>query len=134
MRATPFPSITIELPDDILEEHDDGVASYWKKDAECLLQISSHVRVDDKPQVSALERLAERTRTGNGWRPFNLPCEITHCETAAALTTNETGASWVHVYLVWRWVAVYITVSRAGDPATCDWAWDAVSSIQPVVM
>jgi hypothetical protein len=133
MRATPFPSISIELPDDILEEDDVGVASYWK-DADCLLQISSHLRIDDKPQVSALERLSERTTTGNNWRPFTLPCEIRHCETAAALTTDETGTAWVHVYLVWPWVAVYVTVSRAGDPSVCDWAWNAVSSIQPVLM
>ena len=132
-RTKPFPSVSILLPNDIVEDNDDAVASYWRKNGSCLLQISSFRR-EGGLQVSAAQRLSERMEGKGHWKPFNLPREIQGCETAAASTTDEQGTSWVHVYVVWEWLSIHATVSHRREPETCDWAWKALSSIRPVVM
>jgi hypothetical protein len=132
-KINPFPSVSIELPEDIVEDSDATVASYWRKGDSCLLQISSFLR-EQGPQVSAIERLSQRMAAGGEWRPYNLPREIAGCETAAASRTDDQGTSWIHIYLVWEWLAVHATVSRQGDPLECDWAWNALASIRPVLM
>jgi hypothetical protein len=132
-RTNPFPSLSLLLPDDIGEDNDSKVASYWKHDDTCLLQISSVLRVGGL-QVSAAQRLSDRMRAGGEWRTVSLPSTIEGCDVAAASTKDAEGTSWVHVYLVWDWLAVYATVSRKGDPSTCDWAWNTLFSIKPVVM
>jgi hypothetical protein len=35
--ANPFPSVSLLLPDDVLENHDDRVSSYWRNGDTCLL-------------------------------------------------------------------------------------------------
>jgi hypothetical protein len=132
-KANPFSSMSILLPDDVVEDNDATVASYWRKGDTCLLQISSFLR-ERGPQVSALERLTQRMGAGGEWLAFNLPQEIEGCETAAALTTDDQGNSWAHVYLVWEWLAVHATVSRRETLSNCDWAWNALCSIRPVIM
>jgi hypothetical protein len=133
MTANPFPSFSISLPDGVTEDHEDTVASYWKKGDSCLLQVSSFRR-DSGPQVSAAQRLSDRTKMGGTWQSFNLPREIRGCEAVAASTVDENGTVWVHAYLVWPWLTIHVTVSRQGDASDCEWAWKAVSSIYPVVM
>jgi len=132
-RTNPFPSLSLLLPDDIVEDSDTKVASYWKRDDTCLLQISSHLRVEG-PQVSAIQRLSERMRAGGEWKTVSLGSTIEGCDIAAASTKDTEGASWVHVYLVWDWLAVYATVSHKDNALMCDWAWSALFSIRPVVM
>lgn len=41
MTANPFSSFSLLLPDDVVEDHENTVASYWKKGDSCLLQVSS---------------------------------------------------------------------------------------------
>jgi hypothetical protein len=132
-KANPFPSVSIDLPEDVIEDKDPTVASYWRKGDTCLLQISTFLR-ESGPQVSAEQRLSERIGAGGAWKEFNLPQAIEGCETAAASTTDGKGSSWVHIYLVWGWLAVHATVSQGGEHSKCDWAWDALLSIRPVVM
>jgi hypothetical protein len=132
-RVHPFPSFSLTLPEDILEDNDQTVASYWKHGDSCLLQISSFSR-NEGPQVSATERLSDQMRPGGEWQIVNLTRSIEKCDAAAASTQDAQGTSWVHVYLVWDWLAVHVTVSRKGDPNTCSWAWDSVFSILPTVM
>ena len=132
-RANPFPSVSLLLPNEIAEDTDAKVASYWKSDDTCLLQISSFLR-EQGPQVSAMQRLSERTRAGGKWEPVDLSFTIEGCDVAGASTKDDEGTSWVHVYLVWEWVAVHATVSRQGEVSECDWAWNALSSIRPVIM
>ena len=133
MTANPFPSFSILLPDGVTEDHEDTVASYWKKGDSCLLQVSSFRR-DSGSQVSAAKRLSDRTKMGGTWQSFNLPGGIRGCEAVAASTVDENGTVWVHAYLVWPWLTVHVTVSRRGDLSDCEWAWKAVSSIHPVAM
>ena len=133
MTANPFPSFSISLPDGVTEDHENTVASYWKKGDSCLLQVSSFQR-DSGPQVSAAQRLSDRAKMGGTWQPFNLLQEIRGCEAVAASTVDEHGTVWVHAYLVWPWLTVHVTVSRQSDSSDCEWAWKAVSTIRPVVM
>ena len=121
------------ITDDIVEEIDSNVASYWKQDDTCLLQISSFLR-EHGPQVYAAQRLSEGTGTKGEWQIVNLQRTIEGCDIAAASNKDDKGTSWVHIYLVWDWLAVHVTVSRKDDSWKCDWAWDALFSIRPVVM
>jgi hypothetical protein len=132
--VNPFPSFLIVLPDGIEEDRTDAhVASYWTTDDTCLLQLSCFGR-DSGPQVSAAERVSERVRIGGTWESFDLPRAVVGCETAAARTIDEKGTAWVHAYLVWPWISIHVTVSRQGSLSACEWAWDAVASIRPVLM
>jgi hypothetical protein len=98
--ANPFPSVSLLLPEDVLENHDDRVSSYWRKGDTCLLQLSSFTR-QSGAQVSATQRLSDRTKAEARWKPFDLPRKLEGCEAAAATMVDEQGTSWVHVYLVW---------------------------------
>jgi hypothetical protein len=132
-KVNPFPSLSVLLPENVIEENDATVASYWKDGATCLLQVSSFLRKHGQ-QISAAQRLSERMAKGGEWFPFTLPNRIEGCEIAAAMTNGDEGTSWVHVYLVWEWLTVHLTVSGKGELSKCDWAWDAILSIRPVVM
>lgn len=132
-RVNPFPSVLILLPDDVVEDANGNFVSYWRKGDSCLLQISSFLR-SQGAQVSAEQRLSQRIGASSGWQSFKLRREIEGCETAAASMTDDQGTSWAHVYLVWEWLAVHATVSRQGELLACDWAWDALFSIRPVLM
>src|ERR1700730_13035740 len=71
MKVThPFPWFSI-LPDDIAEDREDTVASYWSNGDACLLRVSGFRR-DSGPQVSAARRLSERGEMGGPSRPSNL--------------------------------------------------------------
>jgi len=59
--ANPFPSVSLLLPEDVLENHDDRVSSYWRKGDTCLLQLSSFTR-QSGAQVSAAQRLSDGQR------------------------------------------------------------------------
>jgi hypothetical protein len=132
-KKIPFPSLLVLLPDDITEDTDLNVASYWKKGDPCILQISSFRR-EYGPQVSAMQRLSERTLAGGDWQTVEVEHAAKGCDVAAASTRDGEGACWVHVYLVWDWLAVHATISHKGNSSVCDWAWAAVLSIQPVVV
>jgi hypothetical protein len=131
--ASPFPSIFLLLPEDVIEDNDDRVFSCWKNGDNCLLQLSSFAR-QSGAQVSATQRLSDLTKTEGSWKPFNLPRQIEGCEAAAAAMVDENGTAWVHVYLVWPWVAVHVTVSGKSQIEECHWAWDSLATIKPVVM
>ena len=89
MKATkPFPSFSMVLPDNIVEEADGAVVSYWKRGDSCLLQISCFRR-DSGPQISALQRLNDRVEKSGTWTPFTLPVRVEGCEAAAASTTDN---------------------------------------------
>jgi hypothetical protein len=132
-RATPFPSLALSLPDDIEEDNDSTVASYWKQNDSCLLQISSFRR-DRGPQVSATQRLMERMQARGDWKTITLTRAIEGCDIAAASIKDEQNTSWVHAHLVWEWLAVHATISTKDQLAVCDWAWDSLFSIRPVIM
>jgi hypothetical protein len=129
--SNPSASIFISLPEDVLETHDDGISSYWKKDDTCLLQISSLV-YESGARVSATQRLSERTIPGDSWRTFDLPRKPEGCETAAASMVNDQGNWWVHAYFVWPSLAIHATISRQAPLESCEWVLNSLASIKPL--
>jgi|ERR1035438_9084331 hypothetical protein len=134
MKTTnPFPSVLVSIPEDAIQDFDDQVVSYWKDGDTSLLQMSAFVRQSGE-QVSAQERLAARMEGNQKWALFNVSRSPKGCEVAAAVMVDTDGVSWIHVYLVWPWLAVHVSISRGGSVDECDWAWDSVASIRPAVM
>jgi hypothetical protein len=126
--SNPSPLISLLLPEDVLESHDDGVSSYWKRNDTCLLQISC----ESGAQLSASQRLSERTMPQGIWRPFDLPRKPEGCEAAAATLVNDQGNWWVHAYFVWKSLAIHATISRQGPLEGCVWALDSLATIRHV--
>jgi hypothetical protein len=62
--VTPTGSHAIDLPDDVVEDIDGAVASYWIRGKDMALQRSSHFRFSG-PQVSAAIRLQNRLHRDN---------------------------------------------------------------------
>ena len=125
--ARSFPAVSILLPEDVLENHDDKVFSYWRKGDTCLLQLTSFEQSGAHP--SATQYLSERTMIHGTWKPFELPGKPEGCEFAAATMVDDQGTSYVQVYLVWPSFAVHATVSRQGQLEFCQWVWDSLASI-----
>jgi hypothetical protein len=109
-RATPFPSLALSLPDDIEEDNDSTVASYWKQNDSCLLQISSFRR-DRGPQVCSDAAFDGTDASPGDWKTITLTRAIEGCDIAAASIKDEQNTSWVHAHLVWEWLAVHATIS-----------------------
>jgi hypothetical protein len=128
--SNPFPSISVFLPEDVLENHDDKVSSYWRKYDSCLLQITGVLTEQPEIQASATQRLSERILIQGTWRPFDLPRKPEGCEAAAATMVNDQGSCWVHAYFVWPSLEIHATVSRQGPLEGCEWAWDTLASIR----
>ena len=72
-------------------------------------------------------------KAGSDWQLIDMTRSIDSCGVSAASTKDAQGISWVHVYLVWEWLAVHVTVSREGDPLDCSSVWESVFSIRPTV-
>jgi len=130
-------SFRITLPDDIREEIDGAVSSFWLDNNPLLLQVSSNVR-QSGPQVGALARLKDRmaAHPKRCWQVWNQPAHSRKgVDQATAEHTASDGALWVHTYLVWPHVAVYVTLC---GPATLvrnkeNWALCAIRSIRPTL-
>jgi len=126
--SNPSPLISLLLPEDVSESYDDGVSSYWKRNDTCLLQISC----ESGAQLSASQRLSERTMPQGIWRPFDLPRKPEGCDAAAATLVNDQGNWWVHAYFVWKSLAIHATISRQGPLEGCVWALDSLATIRHV--
>jgi hypothetical protein len=128
--VSPFPTFCILLPEDLSENHDHDIISYWKSEDTCLLQLSSVGT--SSIQQSASQRLFEQTMISGRWKSFELRQSPCGCESAAA-TMNADGVSYLQVYLVWPTCTVHATVSRQGQLDVCQWVWDLLASVQPKV-
>ncbi len=108
----PTESYQISLPDDVVQEFDEDVSSFWRPHSGTALQLSSRVRTSG-PQVNA------------DWCP----------NIAAATYTKSNGWVWTHAYLVWQDLVVYATIMRPPDedPNSDAWALEAVKSIRKTV-
>ena len=130
----PTESYEISLPDDVLQEFDGGVSSFWRPHSGTALQLSSHARRSGA-QVSAHQRLNERiemTRNASNWIRLD-GFQGDWCpDVAAATSTNNNGSVWTHAYLVWPDLAVYATVMRPADEdANSDeWRIRAIKSVR----
>ena len=134
----PSPSYEITLPDDVVEDYDGRVSSYWRAGNTLLLQLSSTQRIQGE-QVSAADRLRDlHTRLLADWSPFNLAPESFSGDLAGSQMTDSKGQRWIDTYLVTSDLAIYATISGAPEnfKDQSNWAMDAVRTIRirpPVV-
>lgn len=140
LRATmitlrPTETYQISLPDDVLQQLDARVTSYWRPRSHTALQLSSNVR-DSGIQISAQQRLKElKDRMAEGdstWTQVDgFPADWCP-DAAAAMVTKPDGWVWTHAYLVWPDLAVHATVSKPPyeDSNSDGWAMQAVKSIR----
>ena len=130
----PTESYELTLPDDVLQELDEGVSSFWRAHSGTALQLSSRLR-SSGTQVNAQQRLNDRMEMNQGlstWVTLD-GFRADWCpDVAAATCTKSNGWVWTHAYLVWPDLAVYATVSRPPneDTKTDEWAIQAVKSIR----
>jgi hypothetical protein len=112
--VAPSPSYTLELPEGAREEHDGRVSSFWITGHDDLLQVSSYLRIEGE-QSGACERLAERMKSLPGeWSPLTAPpCDGVSPECACAEYVDPQGLHWLHCYLVWPHLTIYVTCSGA---------------------
>jgi hypothetical protein len=128
---SPTSSYEVALPDDIRENYDESVASFWKDESPVLLQISTRKRTEQS-QVGAEDRLRERIHgSGGTWMDVHfLPSFFE--DVAAAKTTDEKGTTWLHVYMTNSQLAIYATISGPAQAmgGEADWALSALQTIK----
>jgi hypothetical protein len=130
--VSPTGSYQISLPDDVLQQLDEQVSSFWRPNGDVCLQLSSKIREGDG-QVGADQRLKERTQSSKGeWFPLTefVPRWTKDCAAAALLKSD--GWTWKHIYLVWPNLAIYVTISKPPyeNPGADQWAIEAAKNIQ----
>ena len=135
-RIRPSKSYELSLPRAVRVEHDGRVSSFWIDGEPLLLQLSSYIREDGR-QVMAQDRLRERIAGSSGkWTAWaRVLNEDPHVDQAIAEITDEHDILWVHAYLVWPQLAIYVTISGpaeiARDPD--NWAMKGLRGLAQVV-
>jgi hypothetical protein len=129
----PTGSFSLALPQDIREQRDERVSSFWVEGKPLLLQISSYVRAEGS-QPRARERLAQRmVKHKENWRVWESTLYPDQSvDQATAEFVDAEGCLWVHSYLVWPHLAIYVTISgpNADVRKSDSWAANSVKSIE----
>ena len=129
----PSGSFSLMLPNEVCDEQDGRIRSFWIKGRALLLQLSSYVRSEGR-QIGANERLSQRmSRDDGSWKPWaaNIHPDSS-VDQASAELMDEEGVLWVHSYLVWPHLTVYATISGPEELVrdTDSWAIKGVASIR----
>jgi hypothetical protein len=129
--VAPSPSYEIPLPDDVIEEYDERVASYWRSGSHVLLQFSSATR-SDGPQVAASQRLQDLfLRKPGDWEAFELGLPGFPGESAGAEMNDDQGIKWIHVYLTTPSISIYATIVGPPDELVASvWTFDAIRNLR----
>lgn len=128
----PTGSFSLALPDGICDQCDERVSSFWVDGKPLLLQVSSYLR-GQGDQVAAPQRLADRmAKHSEEWKVWEgkiHPDQFVDQATAEFL--DAEGYLWIHSYLVWPHLSVYVTVSgpEADVRQPGNWAINAVQSV-----
>ena len=128
----PSSSYELALPEDICEQSDGKVSSFWLDGQPLLLQVSSYIR-EKGTQTSAKERLRDRiakhTETWRTWKSKIYPDPAVDQSTAEF--TDANGVLWVHIYLVWPHLTIYATISGPEDLVKDqdNWAFEGLKSV-----
>ncbi len=108
---SPTASYQLLLPENIDQDTDGRVSSFWIDGQHLLLQISSTVRTTGD-QVSSLERLDSRIAKNPGlWVRLTASVNRNATNQASAEIVDLNGVAWLHSYLVWPHLAVYALIS-----------------------
>jgi hypothetical protein len=128
----PTNSYGLFIPTDSEERKDGDLVSYWCKDNDVLLQLSSHLR-NKGEQISARNRLTARLAREGRTEAAPEALEAKECPDCAAVSVlDANGIMWIYFYGVWKDLMVFATISgKAGSlRETGMWAFDAVRSIR----
>jgi len=131
-KVSPTDSYSLVIPEDVIEEYDGRVASYWKKDHDTLLQLSSYRRMEGE-QVTANERLLSRLKQENLKKVKILAEPVIDCpDIASAEGMDHEGLWWLYIYAVWNDLTILITVTdqRAGILKRVTWVSEAIKTIR----
>lgn len=131
----PSSTYQVALPEDVSEQSEERVSSFWIDGTPLLLQLSSYVRERGR-QVKARTRLKERIakypQRWNTWEAKIYPDSAV--DQATAEFTDENGVLWVHSYLVWPHLTIYGTISGPEELVRDreNWAIQGLRSIRLV--
>jgi hypothetical protein len=129
--VSPSDSYFVCVPEEIEEDIDGGVASYWLLRDDLLLQISSYVR-EQGVQIPAEVRLMERLNGGASQGIERFGITIDGCpDSASATWKDRDGVNWLGVYAVWPWITLFLTVSHPHRDVTLEsWALMSIGSLR----
>jgi len=131
----PSSSYQVALPEDVCEQSEERVSSFWLDGKPLLLQLSSYVREKGR-QVGARTRLKERiakhSQRWSTWEAKIYPDSAV--DQATAEFTDENGVLWVHSYLVWPHLTIYATISGPEELVRDrdNWAIQGLKSVKLV--
>jgi hypothetical protein len=132
----PSSSYQLSLPEDTCEQFDERVSSFWLEGKPLLLQFSSYLR-EKEPQVRAQKRLEERiakhAQQWNIWKDNIYPDSAV--DQATAEFTDENHVRWVHAYLVWPHLTIYVTISGPEETIRDrdNWAFQSLKTLTLVI-
>jgi len=119
----PSSSYKIVVPDDIKEQTDARVASFWVSGEPLLLQLSSYQRAKGSV-ISAKERLKERMeKTPAKWTRIEPDLCVDPIVDQAAAGQLQDGLTWLHAYFVWPHLTVYATISGPAQEVNDPNSW-----------
>jgi hypothetical protein len=131
----PSNSYQVTLPENVCEQFEERLSSFWLEGKPLLLQLSSYVREKGR-QLGAQTRLEERiekhSQRWSTWEAEIYPDSAV--DQATAEFTDENGVLWVHSYLVWPHLTIYVTISGPEElvRGQDNWAIQGLKSIKLV--
>ena len=131
----PSSSYQVTLPEDVCEQSERQLSSFWLDGKPLLLQLSSYIREKGR-QVGARARLKERiakhAQRWDTWEAKIYPDSAV--DQATAEFTDKNGVLWVHSYLVWPHLTIYATISGPEELVRDkdNWAVQALKTVKLV--
>ena len=129
----PSSSYQLELPQEVCEQSDGRVQSFWLDGGPLLLQLSSYIRGQGE-QVGARERLKDRiAKHGHKWKIWETNIHPDQAvDQATGEFTDKDGLLWIHSYLVWPHLAIYSTISGPKEVVrdAANWTIQSLKSVR----
>jgi hypothetical protein len=129
----PSSSYQLDMPQQICEQCDGRVSSFWLDGRSLLLQLSSYIRGQGE-QVGAQARLSDRfAKHDRQWKVWGekIYPDAT-IDQATGEFIDENGLLWLHSYIVWPHLTIYSIISGPKDVVRDpeNWAIQALKSIR----
>lgn len=130
MRIQVSDSYSIELPNDVVEDIDGRVWSYWISGEETLLQFSSYIQYGE--QTSAGTRIEERMARDGVSSAVPMCIDSSAPDQAAIMFIDDKGIRWVYAYLVWPDLCIFVTASMRSEEVDWrdSWSLQALKTIE----
>jgi hypothetical protein len=129
----PSDSYQLDVPQNICEQVDERVSSFWLDGNPVLLQLSSYIRAHGK-QLTAKDRLndhiAKNDYKWNRWKTKIHPDQ--YIDQATAEFVDEGSLLWIHTYLVWPHLTIYSIISGPEELIRNlqGWPFEALKSLR----